>query len=581
MNLTNKLFKDEKLNIIVGDYFIKKSGFPSRTTLAKLFLLDFNEEQKKYIDDKSSFAKISQAYLDLGIGNRSHMLYKIEELYRCSKHEVITYADFLISDAINSIISFDYDINFEEIYKDEIFKLTNDKISSLENKKPLYKIFGDLSDGNKMIITSQDIRKYTLLPTYKEYLNLIRKEFCNEKTLILGSDFENTDLIDFLDFLFKTCKKEELKPIYYLSSQSTFGKKSSEFIEKYSIEIIDLKDEKKFIESLKKPITVLNNDEDNKTLNFVKKIETNNEIFKETLKESKNNPIIVEKINKEIKKETLIITDKTPNIYIKTATELKFNSLQLEKNPIKFTNIPLNQEELNIKKINTSKIKIGEETIIGVRLRIIKNGKLKFLEIKNREFKIKFSVSSNNIGVFNNIGDYLEYEIFNTLSPIRFKSIINLFLDIFMGKVLSFKEKEKKNTITLKNEIHYLKFQIVKETEKIYTETFEKLGVPNDNKFYTSSLNYYLIYLLSKYSKKENYESWINMYIDEKTDFDKINKIIIIRKHKLDIKNFSGILIETIEIIDEIKKENLVKHNGKYLFKQNKVKISLEKVEIK
>ncbi|MGL4687316.1 MAG: SIR2 family protein [Fusobacteriaceae bacterium] len=578
MNLINRLFKDEKLNMIVGDYFTKKSGFPSRTTLAKLFLLDFNEEQKKYIDDKSSFAKISQAYLDLGIGNRTSMLRKIEELYRCAKHETVVYEDFIIPNAINSIISFDYDVNLEEIYEDNKFsKIIQNKISSLENKRSLYKIFGDLSDEDKMIITSQDIRKYTVLPVYKEYLSLVRKEFTKEKTLILGSDFENTDLIDFLDFLFKICKKEELKPIYYLSSQSIFGKKTNEFIEKYSIKIIDIKDEKKFLESLKNPVSIV---KEQKVLEFSRE--------KEFLKEKTFNTEIItelsevsEVITTNIEKNVLELSEKTQNLYVKTAAELKFDSLQLKKNPIRFTNIPisLNYNELKFIKINSFELKIGDEKVTGIKLRIIKNMKLNFLEIKSREFKIKFSISINNLGSLNSTNEYLEYEIFKTINPNRFKNILNLFLNIFMGKPLSFVANGKEHIINLKDEIHYLKFQIIKETEKIYNETFEKLKIQNENKFYSSPTNYYLIHLLNKYCEERIYESWINMYIDEKTDLNTVNKIKITREHEINIKSFSGVLLETIEMLDEVKKEDLIKHNGKYLFKQNKVKITLEKIE--
>ncbi|MGL5123621.1 MAG: SIR2 family protein, partial [Fusobacteriaceae bacterium] len=475
MNIINKLFKYEKLNIIVGDYFIKKSGFPSRTTLAKLFLLDFNEEQKKYIDDESSFAKISQAYLDLGIGNKTNMLHKIEELYRCAKYETEICEDFLIPNAINSIISFDYDINLEKIYEENKFlKITENKISSLKNKRSLYKIFGDLSDQDKMIITSQDIRKYTMLPMYKEYLSLVRKEFCKEKTLILGSDLENTDLIDFLDFLFKLCKKEELKPIYYLSSQSLFGKKTNDFIEKYSIDIVDIKDEKKFLESLKNPVSIV---EEQKVFEFTQEKELQKEKTLSVDSESKIISSSVENTNLNGENSVLELTDKTKNLYIKTAVELKFDSLQLSQNPIKFTNIPisLNYNDLKFIKINSLKIKVGEETVTGVKLRIIKNSKFKFLEIKSREFKIKFSIDETDLEFLNSTKEYLEYEIFKTINPNRFKNILNIFLDIFIGKPLLFDINNKKHIINLKDEVHYLKFQIIKETEKTYNETFEEL----------------------------------------------------------------------------------------------------------
>ncbi|MGL6119839.1 MAG: SIR2 family protein, partial [Fusobacteriaceae bacterium] len=483
------------------------------------------------------------------LGNRESLIQKIEELYEYKDNIIIEKKSFIDFENIETLIRFDYDTCFESFFSEE-----------LEEVKT-YKVFGDLNKTSKMMITFQDLRKYKILTMYKEYLDNLTSEFFKRETIILGDDFEDSDFLEFFEYLLKRDKENILKPIYFLSSKEQLEEKIENFILENNVTLVKVKSLEEYI-----------NSEDSTEKLLLEEIIKIEELAEEAVEEPKEEPIEVEK---EVEQKEILTLVESDGIFFETAAEMRFRSMKLEENPICYSNIDVDQEVMKSLKLRANSIKIGDLIILGVKIRLFGDDNLKFLEIKTREFKIKTSVRVARNGEVYKDGTYLEYEIYS-VNNVRFKQLLDLFAEIFTGKEITFKSDNLDVKINLVHILHEQKFKIIKEAERTYEEFFK--GTIEEKKFYSTTLSYYQIFLLNSYIRKTNYESWANFVLDEKIDFVNNSGIVAIRDHKIKFPEGVGILREKIQLLEPVEVERVLLEDGKSKLKHAKIKITLEKI---
>ncbi len=691
MCLIENLCKREEINIILGDYFVRKYGMLSRKELARVFFIEFSKEQKEYIKDRNSFSNIAQKYLDLAVGTKSKLLFKLRDLYSEYDHkknrdsvESTVYENIIVSENVSSIISFDYDFYFEKAHSEILNKVSRENPELSRDKINLYKVFGDFSNLDSLMVTTQDIKKYKILECYKSYFNSLCHELYKRKTVILGTDLQNPDICDMLEYIFSICDKSQLKEIYYFSTDKEKDAVNLEFLENYNIKILShdkdnfqentlsqksipklfeenqdenniedvLESEKN--EKLENNIKIENETEVEKNKyiqttfflnskkienseslanseNSVKEIElpimsvseeplkiTIEEVVpeieilkedeitesaaivleeteetheteeieevketevKEILQEMSNQNEVVSEVVEEVQQQIISeeplqeILQEAEVLYLETAAQLKLNSLALVSNPVKYSNIYLESKESSILKLNVESLKVGQENIFGAKIRVLEYKNFKLIEIKNREFILKFGVDIFKNGLIVPNGEYLEYEIFENLNLNRFTSVLKLLKDIFSGDEISFKSSDFTSNISLKNEKESFKFELISE----FLKNYEKISCIKEKRFNYVNEDYYKLYLLANLERGDSFETWGNFTLK----YDDHNKIKLpvqyIREHKFNLKGLENTTVrETITISDNLENYQLL--NDFKIYRHKKLTVNLEKI---
>lgn len=558
MGIIENMIRYGDVNVILGDYFVKKLGILSRTELARVFFIEFSSEKKAYIEDINSLSNITQTYLDLALGNRTTLVNKIRDVYDFFNNSSIDenkIEEILISDKVSTIISFDYSTSFEKKYSEILKKITKDNLERERGKTNLYKVFGDFDNSEQMIITDQDTKKFKLLNTYKSYFDTLKEEFYQRKTVVLGDEIKNKDILKMLDYIFSTCDSSKMKNIYFYTKEKNISVESQELIEKYNLKII-------------------NSEQEFQELDLELKEKSSQllipEILDENIPEKAEKIEILEEI-KPNKDESLVAKE---IVYLETAAELKLNSLSLKSNPVKYSNINFNQIEKSTKKIETTTITIGDVTINGAKLRILELQYGKLLEIKTREFKIKLSVEILRDKSVISSGEIYEYEIFDGVNSGRFSQVVSLLFNIFDKKPISFKDKLYFGKIEVENTKEKFKLNLINE----FSKKFENLKQVKDKRFNLITEDYYKLYLLFNYEKTPEYETWGNFTLSNRKTEELQNPLEYIREHEIKIKGFENLTLrERIVIADELDGGKSV--NQYNVFKQKKMKVILEGIK--
>lgn len=668
------IIKRGEINLIIGNYLYENSDDLSRVNLANKIYQDFTTEQKNKVLKNNLFSDVAQVYMDIPIGSRGTLIKTLQKYYgESSKIKVKKDLNesFPLMEEIKCIIDFDYDTYLEKKYTGIVAKVPRNKIQFQSGKIRLYKIFGDISTENTLLLGSQDIKKYRTLDLYNEYKNFLREEFYQRETIIVGLNFSDGDVLDLFQELVNSFDKGRLKQIYYqnISDDEDEGLKiilenlgviflkkgaiseifaeNSEVVQEDTYkELENIKnqmqlvpdsfikdeitleqkievDENLRIESLSPEIEITEEEElfeqkgipsilfqekkdffENNENIFIMEEELQCELEQSKLMEVEENKRIKEERKRTESMRTAQIDLKQPfeaivnlvenislvgeqisyivepNKEIKTrkklevvkvelANELQLAALHQKKNPIMYSNIDYDLERFKVEKLNISSIKIGVHTIKNLRARILKNGRVNFLEIKSMEFDITFSIDISPERFVTKKWNFLSYVIKEDLNPERFKGVIKLLEGLFDGDTLSFESRGYNGNVNFIIESEKVKFQIIKKL----IEDYEKLKWIRSVNFSQLTDDYYSIFLLSNIENKE-FKCWGNVVLNRKPMNGEI--ISYTRKYTYNIKELEGrVIIETIEFKDEFKGGDMTSKGILYVGKKAIVTLSI------
>ena len=232
-NFFDKFEKDQKLNLFIGDFLSKITGYPTRLEMAESILSDIKQSAKGYIRNIDSFAETSQTYLDAVVSSKKGLIKHIREIFDLKHHRnVEIYRDIFNSGYFESIFTMNYDVVIERMFASLLSVSTPLKAEKItEGKIRFYKIMGTIYNSEDLFLTSQDIRKLKVLEFYKELIS--------RPTIFLGVDLKNPDFLNMLDFLLSMAKNNE-HPVYLVTSTAIIDPKVTDLINKYNIKLTTL-----------------------------------------------------------------------------------------------------------------------------------------------------------------------------------------------------------------------------------------------------------------------------------------------------------------------------------------------------
>ena len=249
MSFFNKFNDTDKINLFLGDFLVKNTGYPTRRELAKLLIKDMKENIKGYIRDENSLFQVSQVYLDGVVSSRSSLLKKIKNLYETNKESADILSIFSESNKINAVFSTDYDIVLDDINSNKIIKIlpTDEKSITISNGEiKHYKLLGDIDKHEKIFVSIQDFRKLKVLDFYKNFFKNIKEDVENHPTLILGLDLNNSDFIDMLEVVLSNINNKDT--IYGVSNSNVLKTKTIERLNDLGIKLLPHTEEEFFKE---------------------------------------------------------------------------------------------------------------------------------------------------------------------------------------------------------------------------------------------------------------------------------------------------------------------------------------------
>lgn len=251
MSLLNRLKGDEKINLFIGDFIGKKTGYPMRSELCKVLTKEMKDNIKSNIKNQESLLETSQMFLDAVVGSKSSMLNRLREFYEYKKTKNDIYDVLLKPEIISSIFTLNYDTTLEDFYMDKIEQcnpyLNWEKKERKNNKIELYRMFGDFNNLDKVCVSKQDLKKLKVLPFYKKFWNSLGARLEEYPTVFLGVNLEDPDFLEMLSYLMENRKMNKM---YMVTSMTVLNTEILEKLNRYKIKLLTCNEEE-FLNELK------------------------------------------------------------------------------------------------------------------------------------------------------------------------------------------------------------------------------------------------------------------------------------------------------------------------------------------
>ncbi len=253
---------------------------------------------------------------------------------------------------------------------------------------------------------------------------------------------------------------------------------------------------------------------------------------------------------------------------LETALEIRYSSLKLDKIPIEMTTLKEIITKTIVKSFGVTDIKIANNIIRGLQVKILKLNSEHYIEIKNREFRLGLEIDLKEDWSFTVINRNYYYKIYENINLIRFKNNVELLKNIFNGEKLSFFNEGLSGGITTENRIEIMKFELLsKEIEQLSFNKKEKL-IYFQNSFYKLAL-------LNLLETTTEFDSWVNLSGKlEKLNVEVGDRLSIERVHVIDGNKFN--IKEKIKILAPLSEQEFKDKELKAYRKT--CRISLEKL---
>lgn len=200
-NLFN-LIRNEEVIIWAGAGISINAGYPAGKKLSEILYNDLSESEKQVIGKNLNLPDLTEEIYRVKGGNKNYIIKTLKSVFDKSTDLSETHDIISKIPHFKSIITTNYDRLFETSYKNNGCLVLNESNIPYINKDqtPIFKVHGDLSNPNSIIITKSDYNNF-----FKEnsenntYWTVVKERLSTNAILFLGYNLEDSNVSVIFD----------------------------------------------------------------------------------------------------------------------------------------------------------------------------------------------------------------------------------------------------------------------------------------------------------------------------------------------------------------------------------------------
>ncbi|RUA07395.1 MAG: hypothetical protein DSY38_02855, partial [Fusobacteria bacterium] len=229
----------DKYALWIGDNVNKKLNIPTKYEIALKIYEVLSDETKYKVGEVKRITEISQIFLDSATGTMSSLMNLLESELKY-EGEGYPYSYLSKIDHIDTIITHSHSNIVERIWEEgDVHNIFEPKPST-ESTKNLFKVLGDYRHPEKIVLTSQNMRKVKMLKLYDEFWNNLDSKLRDKNLILLGVNLDE-DTKEVLKLAFS--KLKSLPKSRYFVTATPLSLEDEEWVLSNGFEFIYEKDE--------------------------------------------------------------------------------------------------------------------------------------------------------------------------------------------------------------------------------------------------------------------------------------------------------------------------------------------------
>ena len=349
----------------IGDNINRRLNIPTKNELALKIYKELSEDIKEKVEDRERLTEVSQIFLDSAAGNMMNLISLLgDELQLEGKANPYSYLSEI--GEIDTVITHNHSKILDSIWKDgEIHNVFCEK-KLMKSNINLFKILGDYTHTERIILTSQNMRKVKKLKLYNHFWEKLNGELQDKNLILLGINLDE-DTKEILTLVFS--KTNLSNTARYFVTSSPISMEDESWLISNGFEFIyedDLNFVKKMAlyfngEKIETDFEKVENTEEIQML----KVESNEEIEVEEVKNDEEIEIEVKKIEVEEVEEVEELKAEKSNEDLEDVKNENEEKVSEKKKQLKM--FDKNEEQAGVEKtesLKTNEISVENEELI-------------------------------------------------------------------------------------------------------------------------------------------------------------------------------------------------------------------------
>lgn len=191
-----ELISNEDVILFAGAGLSLCAGYPSGNGLKEIFYNRLTKTEQEHINKNSSLSAMTEEIYDLK-SSRNFLISILKEIFLKTETSLETHLKIARIPHFKTIITTNYDCLFEKAFKDkgEVI-LDNSHIPYIDkNKTQIYKIHGDLSRNEKIILKTSDYNNFFVNHSESDlYWTMLKEKLATKSILFIGYSLEDSNI---------------------------------------------------------------------------------------------------------------------------------------------------------------------------------------------------------------------------------------------------------------------------------------------------------------------------------------------------------------------------------------------------
>ena len=196
-----ELIRKEEVVLFVGAGFSINAGYPSGENLCKRIFENLSDTEKIEINKNLQLPELTEEFVQIRGNSRNSLISILKEIYSKSAISLSDHEKVKSIPHFSNIITTNYDTLFETVYKESCNVIFKDEHCTYidKSKANIFKIHGDLSDPNSVIITKSDYTHFFDSQKQTIFWNKIKDIIATYNVLFIGYSFEDNNIISIVE----------------------------------------------------------------------------------------------------------------------------------------------------------------------------------------------------------------------------------------------------------------------------------------------------------------------------------------------------------------------------------------------
>lgn len=241
-----ELVRNEELLLFVGAGMSRYAGYPSGAELAEILHENLPSDLREHIVLTWDLSEIADNIYQVKGQNRNYLLDTIKKQFNKIPNSLETHRLLAKIPHFKTIITTNYDDLIERTNNHiDIVRKNSDYSYTTSKKQILFKIHGDFTDQDTIILTKTDYIKYFSQDKGQTvFWNAIKDRLASNHILFVGYSLEDSNILTIIDKILNELG-EHSKEMYFVAPSITHVKlqtlrnKGIEFIESTGEDLID------------------------------------------------------------------------------------------------------------------------------------------------------------------------------------------------------------------------------------------------------------------------------------------------------------------------------------------------------